>query len=104
MITDKQADDFVKVIHSAAIKTTKLLEEAGIEPQEKIELLPCPFCGGTEINTGAFSYCPDCFIKCETCGANFELEVPWEDMDEKEHDKKCYELLKEKWNTRINNE
>ena len=66
----------------------------------KDKLKSCPFCGGKEIITGAFDYCNDAHVNCGTCGANFEIEVPWDNMTGEEHDTRCYDLLKDLWNAR----
>ena len=67
---------------------------------EKIEFYECPFCGGTDLEFCAFSISPDCFVRCKGCNASIELEVPWNDMNEKEHDIACWEALQKAWNKR----
>lgn len=66
------------------------------------EFKSCPFCGCKQIRGYAFSFSPDCGVECENCGAGIGSSVPWGDMDEKEHDKACYEHMLKLWNTRSN--
>lgn len=63
-------------------------------------LKPCPFCGGTNIQLGAFSISADCFIVCDDCGASIEKTVAWDNMTMEEHDQKCRGVLAEAWNRR----
>lgn len=64
------------------------------------KLLPCPFCSGEEISMGAYSISPDCYIECKSCGCMIEKEVPWNGMNQEEHDRECAKFLIEAWNTR----
>ena len=70
--------------------------------REMNELKPCPFCGENDISMGAFSISPDCYIECG-CGARIELQIPWNDLHEEEHDAICAEKLIEAWNRRADN-
>lgn len=63
-------------------------------------LRPCPFCGGEEISMGAYSISPDCYIECKSCSCMIEREVPWNGMNQEEHDRECAKILIEAWNTR----
>lgn len=63
-------------------------------------LNPCPFCGSENISFNAFSISSDAYVLCEQCNASIEISVPWDDMDEKEHDKVCFEKLSALWNKR----
>ena len=55
------------------------------------DLKPCPFCGSTDIEVYAFSFAPDCDVRCESCGARISDEVPWRKFETvKSHDKRCY--------------
>lgn len=65
------------------------------------EVKDCPFCGSGDIKFGAFSFSEDCTVECKKCGAGFCKRVAWEDMDEKEHDKKCFDVLSKFWNERV---
>ena len=67
----------------------------------EIHLKPCPFCGSENISFNAFSISSDAYVLCEQCNANIEISVPWDDMDEKEHDKVCFEKLSILWNNRV---
>ena len=67
---------------------------------KEIELKPCPFCGGNNIKCGAFAIVTDCYVECTDCGAMFETEVPWGNMNEEEHDRACLEKLAKLWNRR----
>lgn len=62
---------------------------------------PCPFCGSSKINFGAFSISADAYVSCTGCGAGIEIQVPWDEMDEKEHDAVCFEKLLNQWNQRV---
>lgn len=64
------------------------------------KLLPCPFCDSEKISMGAYSISPDCYIRCESCGCVIEKEVPWNGMNQEEHDRECAKFLIEAWNTR----
>ncbi|MBO1106105.1 restriction endonuclease [Enterococcus faecalis] len=66
----------------------------------EIHLKPCPFCGSENISFNAFSISSDAYVLCEQCNASIEISVPWDDMDEKEHDKVCLEKLSVLWNKR----
>ena len=76
-------------------------KEAQKECTEKGIVLPCPFCGGKNIEMGAFSISPDCFIACK-CGAEITLEVPFNGMSVPEHDRVCHDELVKAWNRRAN--
>ena len=67
------------------------------------ELKPCPFCGGMDISMSAYSISSECAIICQ-CGARIELDVPWDGMDEEQHDDLCAEKLAEAWNRRAGSE
>lgn len=68
----------------------------------KKDFLPCPFCGSKDIDGGAFSISPDCYISCGDCGCTIETDVSWEGHDtEKSHDKECMAELKKLWNKRV---
>lgn len=75
------------------------------EIKERIEekmkdLKPCPFCGGTNLKTGAFCIDPGCYVECE-CGAQLYLEIAWEEgMTREEHDEACADALLAAWNRR----
>lgn len=59
----------------------------------------CPKCGKDELDAGAFSICPDCYVECTNCGFTIESEVLWDGCDSvQEHDDKCLEHLKQIWN------
>lgn len=59
----------------------------------------CPKCGGEELEGGAFSISPDCYLVCSTCGFEIEEEVSWKGCkSEEEHDERCLQHLKEVWN------
>lgn len=45
----------------------------------KIELKPCPFCGGTDIQMGTYEVMPDCEIMCRDCRCILSAEVSWRD-------------------------
>lgn len=66
-----------------------------------IHIKPCPFCGSENISFNAFSILSDAYVLCEQCNASIEISVPWDDMDEKEHDKVCFEKLSILWNNRV---
>ncbi|MGC3434459.1 Lar family restriction alleviation protein [Enterococcus faecalis] len=66
----------------------------------EIHIKPCPFCGSENISFNAFSISSDAYVLCEQCNASIEISVPWNDMDEKEHDKVCFEKLSVLWNKR----
>ena len=66
----------------------------------EIHIKPCPFCGSENISFNAFSISSDAYVLCEQCNASIEISVPWDDMDEKEHDKVCFEKLLVLWNKR----
>lgn len=66
----------------------------------EIHIKPCPFCGSENISFNAFSILSDAYVLCEQCNASIEISVPWDDMDEKEHDKVCFEKLLVLWNKR----
>ncbi|MDH5056713.1 Lar family restriction alleviation protein [Enterococcus faecalis] len=66
----------------------------------EIHIKPCPFCGSENISFNAFSILSDAYVLCEQCNASIEISVPWDDMDEKEHDKVCFEKLSVLWNKR----
>ena len=66
----------------------------------EIHIKPCPFCGSENISFNAFSISSDAYVLCEQCNASIEISVPWDDMDEKEHDKVCFEKLSVLWNKR----
>ena len=70
---------------------------------DKETLLPCPFCGNKNLHSGAFSLSEDCFISCD-CGAMVELQIPWGDMTQDEHDDACKQALEKAWNRRTNDE
>ncbi|MGF1919258.1 Lar family restriction alleviation protein [Enterococcus faecalis] len=67
----------------------------------EIHIKPCPFCGSENISFNAFSISSDAYVFCENCKACIEVKVPWNDMNEKEHDKVCFEKLLTKWNKRV---
>ena len=66
----------------------------------EIHIKPCPFCGSENISFNAFSISSDAYVLCEQCNASIEISVPWDDLDEKEHDKVCLEKLSVLWNKR----
>ncbi|WP_242384530.1 Lar family restriction alleviation protein [Enterococcus faecalis] len=66
----------------------------------EIHIKPCPFCGSENISFNAFSISSDAYVLCEQCNASIEISVPWDGMDEKEHDKVCFEKLLVLWNKR----
>ncbi len=66
----------------------------------EIHIKPCPFCGSENISFNAFSILSDAYVLCDKCNASIEISVPWDDMDEKEHDKVCFEKLSVLWNKR----
>ncbi|NSN29704.1 Lar family restriction alleviation protein [Enterococcus faecalis] len=66
----------------------------------EIHIKPCPFCGSENISFNSFSISLDAYVLCEQCNASIEISVPWDDMDEKEHDKVCFEKLSALWNKR----
>ena len=66
----------------------------------EIHIKPCPFCGSENISFNAFSILSDAYVLCEQCNASIEISVPWDDMDEKEPDKVCFEKLLVLWNKR----
>ncbi|WP_445449045.1 Lar family restriction alleviation protein [Enterococcus faecalis] len=66
----------------------------------EVYVKPCPFCGSEKISFNAFSISPDAYVLCKQCNASIEISVPWDDMDEKEHDKVCFEKLSVLWNKR----
>ena len=66
----------------------------------EIHIKPCPFCGSENISFNAFSISSDAYVLCEQCNASIEISVPWDDIDEKEHDKVCFEKLLVLWNKR----
>jgi Lar family restriction alleviation protein len=39
------------------------------EPQESNDLLPCPFCGSYNLDTGENWGCGDGYVSCEDCNA-----------------------------------
>ncbi len=43
---------------------------------EKAELLPCPFCGGIDLNEVSNGEC-NAFIECEDCGASGPAGIRW---------------------------
>ena len=90
----------VEEIHKK--KINRLFKKVKNKPNE--ELKPCPFCGGTNIKSGAYSIAPECYMLCENCGCSIELAIPWDDMNEKQHDEKCWDALTKAWNRRKNNE
>lgn len=61
----------------------------------------CPFCGGTDISFNAFSISEDAYVLCKDCNAGIEIQVPWDGMNEEEHDGACYEKLLKIWNRRV---
>ncbi|KFN92418.1 hypothetical protein TMUPMC115_0930 [Tetragenococcus muriaticus PMC-11-5] len=63
-----------------------------------IEVNPCPKCGSDNIQISAFSILPDVIAKCEDCEYNIDVQVPWEDMNEEEHDEKSLKEVLEIWN------
>ncbi|EPE2440216.1 Lar family restriction alleviation protein [Enterococcus sp. AZ107] len=67
----------------------------------KIHIKPCPFCGSENISFNSFSISSDAYVLCEQCNASIEISVPWDGMDEKEHDKVCFEKLSALWNNRV---
>ncbi|MDU3861748.1 MAG: Lar family restriction alleviation protein [Enterococcus faecalis] len=67
----------------------------------EIHIKPCPFCGSENISFNAFSILSDAYVLCKQCNASIEISVPWDDMDEKEHDKVCFEKLSILWNNRV---
>ena len=69
------------------------------------ELLPCPFCGNSDIRMFAFDVAPECRVECGTCGANISTEVHWKKSEiVKAHDKRCRKKLIKLWNRRANND
>ncbi|EGO2729936.1 Lar family restriction alleviation protein [Enterococcus faecalis] len=66
----------------------------------EIHLKSCPFCGSENISFNTFSISSDAYVLCEQCNASIEISVPWDDMDEQEHDKVCLEKLSVFWNNR----
>ena len=68
------------------------------------ELKPCPFCGSTDIEAGAYSLSEDCYVMCCSCNAGIETLVPRNGMNIKEHDEACIKRLKKLWNRRISDE
>lgn len=66
----------------------------------EIHIKPCPFCGSENISFNAFSILSDAYVLCEQCNAGIEISVPWDGMDEEEHDKVCFEKLSVIWNKR----
>lgn len=58
--------------------------------------IKCPKCGNTDLSFYAFSFVPDCGVRCENCGFSLETEVSWEGCNTiEEHDEKCGEILLE---------
>lgn len=66
----------------------------------EIHTKPCPFCGSENISFNAFSISSDAYVLCEKCNASIEISVPWDGMNEKEHDEVCLEKLSVLWNKR----
>ncbi|MGL4697106.1 Lar family restriction alleviation protein [Enterococcus larvae] len=64
------------------------------------DIKPCPFCGSTKISFSAFSFSEDAYVKCESCNAGIEIQVPWGNMGVTDHDKVCAERLTEVWDRR----
>ena len=59
----------------------------------------CPRCNGNKLKAGAFSFSPDCYLTCVSCGFEVVQEVSWKGCaTEEEHDRKCIQQLKEVWN------
>ncbi|EGO8774771.1 TPA: Lar family restriction alleviation protein, partial [Enterococcus faecalis] len=67
----------------------------------EVYVKPCPFCGSENTCFNAFSILSDAYVLCKQCNASIEISVPWDDMDEKEHDKVCFDKLLTKWNKRV---
>ena len=56
--------------------------------------IKCPKCGSTNLEFYAFSFVPDCGVRCNDCGFEIESEVSWDECDSEEaHDEKCGEHL-----------
>lgn len=67
----------------------------------EIYVEPCPFCGSEDISFNAFSISSDAYVLCKQCNASIEISVPWDNMNEREHDKVCFEKLSILWNNRV---
>lgn len=67
----------------------------------EIYVEPCPFCGSEDISFNAFSISSDAYVLCKQCNASIEISVPWDNMNEREHDKVCFEKLSVLWNNRV---
>lgn len=67
----------------------------------EIYVEPCPFCGSEAISFNAFSISSDAYVLCKQCNASIEISVPWDNMNEREHDKVCFEKLATLWNKRV---
>ena len=69
------------------------------------ELLPCPFCGNSDIRMFAFDVAPECRVECDKCGATIMAVVHWKKHETvKSHDKRCRKKLIKLWNRRANND
>lgn len=84
---------------SAVLTAFELIERNDHMNDEEIN--PCPFCGATDISLNAFSISEDAYILCKSCKAGIEIQVPWNGMNEEEHDAVCTRVLLEKWNQRV---
>ena len=90
----------VEEIHKK--KINRLFKKVKNKPNE--ELKPCPFCGSTDIKFTALSIISEYYVGCNNCGAYIDLDIPWDDMNEKQHDEKCWEALIKAWNRRKKHE
>lgn len=68
---------------------------------KEIKVKSCQFCGSGKVNFHVFSISEDAYVFCENCKACIEVKVPWNDMNEKEHDGVCFYKLLTKWNKRV---